>query len=85
MKKSVKKGLALLLAALLLTPGAALAARPDAGETPTVPALVIGGSQITRGRGFLKNVVYLSQAEVDGLREANSGSYAYKLSPRPSL
>lgn len=62
----MKKFVSLLLIVLLvfsLCP-AAFAYSPGFGE-PEEVSLVIGGAQISKGRGFLKNFTYLTVMDMD--------------------
>lgn len=75
-----KRALCCLLAAAALAafPHTALAAEDGFGHPESV-ALVIGGSQITRGKDFLKSTLWLTQDELDAVADAASGEATYRL------
>ena len=76
----MKKLLSVILAAALLlslVPMAA-AAGPGVSEAET-PALVIGGSEISGGKGFLRNFTYLTQRDLDDIAASASGETTYRL------
>lgn len=76
----MKKFVSLLLIVLLvfsLCP-AAFAYSPGFGE-PEEVSLVIGGAQISKGRGFLKNFTYLTVTDMDTIASYASGESTYRL------
>lgn len=76
----MKKLLCLLITAALALSLAlpSLAQTPDFGERENV-SLVIGGSQISKGTGFLKNFVFLTDADMETIAAASSGEATYRL------
>ena len=86
MKKMLLKTVSVILAAafmLALSPPANADSQPQNGAslsslTPTPVALVIGGSQITKGQGYLQNFKYLTNDELDDIRKGASGTTTYK-------
>lgn len=84
--KPIKRFGALLIAAVTLLSGLAVGAQADTSQmTKEEVALVFGGSQITKGVGFLNNVAYLTQDALDEIQNSNNGSIAYKYGLGDSL
>jgi hypothetical protein len=77
MKKLFCLLLAALVTALLAVPSCATA--PAVIGEAEVPALVIGGSLITNGQGFTRNIVCLSEADMERIVSAASGEATYCL------
>ncbi len=77
MKKFFSLVLAVLLLALAVVP--AFADAPDDFGEPDVPALVIGGSLISKGRGFSRSFICLSEADMERIVSAASGEATYGL------
>ena len=75
--KYFRRCMCALLALAVLLALAPVSALSDGGDYDEV-ALVFGGRQITRGRGFQKNVMFLTPAQLDEICDSNDGSVAYK-------
>lgn len=76
----MKKLITILLALFVLISAAAPALAQDEGfGEPESVALVIGGNQITNGRGFLNNFTYITQSDMDAIAASASGESTYRL------
>lgn len=75
----MKKLCSILLSALLLLTLIPTASAASPVSEPEIPALVIGGRDVTRGRGFLRSVTWLTQKDLDSLAASASGEATYRL------
>lgn len=79
----MRRGLRYLLLLLTLLTAVCFAWPAQAAETtvsgPDTPALVISGSSINRGQGFLHNYVVLSRGELDHIAATASGEATFRL------
>ena len=67
-----------VLLCLVFAAGLCLSAAADFAG-PEKVALAIGGDQISRGRGFLKNFTYLTAGELEAIAASASGESTYRL------
>ena len=79
----MRRGLRYLLLLLTLLTAVCFAWPAQAAETtvsgPDTPALVISGSSISRGQGFLHNYIVLSRGELDHIAATASGEATFRL------
>lgn len=71
----MKKALCVILCLLTMVTSASAA---GFGQ-PQEAALVVSGSEITNGKGFLKNFTYLTAADMNTIASAASGESTYRL------
>lgn len=66
----MKKAAAILLSAALLFSAVPAYAAQDQSSAPEKPALIISGSEIVSGKGFLKNTIWLTGSELDEIADS---------------